>query len=213
MKSITAVFLVGAILVAGCGTTTGAKHASTIGAWSDVVDNMRGRLILEPTLDGEGFRSTKVLFEIENLGGLRHLIFTKGAGCFTWKVTNAGKEALPRWNGPLPWIYDFSQMSYQITLPAWATLRLPVSGATYYILRPGPLNLSSSSLVLVQDEPNNPWHLTSGSSIESYFLSATFQSASEVPGDKFWWKGRLSLPPVLLPTDASPRRDIASPVR
>src|SRR5215216_961090 len=107
MKSITAVFLVVAILVAGCGTTTGAKHGSTIGAWSDVVDNMRGRLILEPTLDGEGFRSTKVLFEIENLGGLRHLAF--GPGCFTWKVTNAGKETLPRWNGPLPWIYDFSQ--------------------------------------------------------------------------------------------------------
>jgi hypothetical protein len=205
-----------AILVAGCRTVPDSTRTPAIGEWSDVADQMRGRLVVELSAS-EGSRTLATIYvELQNLAFTpyrRNLIFSRGSSCFTWKLTDVHKRAIPRWKGGLPWVYDFAEMIYPISLPARGTLRVPVAHVSYHILLPkfpGEYGLPSSSLVLESDPPNPPWHLVAGSSTEPYFLSAMFKSADEAKAEPhpFGWLGTLSLPPVRLPSDPSPRRHV-----
>ncbi len=193
---------------------TNVKQSPTIGDWSEVVNEMRGRLVVEPIPYGKDGTLATIYLELQNLAPtpyVRQLMFTRGADCFTWTLANASKETLPRWKGSLPWVYDFSEKRYPLTLPAGATLRVPVSSVSYHILSPQSphiYDVPNSTLVLQQDAPNPPWHLISGRSTERYFLSAKFKSAlkRDVPNSLFLVRSELSLPPVQLPSDPSPRR-------
>ncbi len=216
MKYPALLLCVIAILNSGCGTMTDARQSLTIGDWSDAVNEMRGRLVVEPIPDGKGGAVATIYLELQNLAPTpyrRQMMFSRGTDCFTWTLTNASKEPLPRWRGSVPWLYDYSELGYPLTLPAGATLRVPVSHVSYHVLLPRlphDKGLPGSALVLEQDAPNLPWHLVSGSSTEGYFLSAKFKNelTRDVHKRPFLWHGELSLPAVQLPSDPSPRRHV-----
>lgn len=191
-------------LLSGCRTGTNRADAETVGEWSEVVDGFRGRLVVEPVLSGRGAVAT-VCLELQNLTFspyLRKLAFAGHEPGLVCTVRDARQQTLPRWSGGVPWIYDFAQLSYPVTLPARSTLRLRVAGVTYHLLHDQPDGVSPGrdAWVLELDAPNRPWHLVDGDRA-SYFLGATFTAAvqGEQKANAFAWGGTLQLPPVKLP--------------
>ena len=117
---------------------------------------------------------------------------------FDWELKGPNGESVPRWTGPVPWIFDGGFLGFWISIPAHSTLRFPVTGISYHVLQP------SNALVLSQNLPDPPWHLAQGIKAK-YFLSAKFKGvvSGKMPS-QFIWSGPLVLPAVPMPSDVKP---------
>jgi hypothetical protein len=198
-------FLLFAILamsaVAAASAQPSVPPKENSGQWSEAVDQIRGRLIAEAGLDDHGRTEVRVFLELQNLAELPVFgmkISVQHQQSFDWEVKGPTGESVPRWTGPVPWIFDGGFIPFWISIPARSSLRFPVTAISYNVLQP------SNALVLGQNLPGPPWHLASGG--KTYSLSAKFKGviSGEMPS-QFVWSGPLSLPPVAMPSDFKPR--------
>lgn len=193
--AFTAATVLLAVLVACASVRTPAHDPDeVVGAWSAPVDAMRARLVGKTLENARGETQYLVYVEFDNVNfaGGRSLMFGKDE--FAWEVRDQTGRSVERWNGPVPWIYDYADITRPITLPGGSRLRVPATGAGYARLPEG---------VLVWCQYPSPWPLEPG---HRYVIGATFTAPPHHgPDDGTAWSGTLVLPPIPLPTRVTPR--------
>lgn len=172
------------------------------GQWSEVVDGMRGRFVIKSSLDSHGFTAVRVYLELGNLtwrpnSGLKFAFNRQRS--FEWALKSSDGKLVPRWNGAVPWIFDYVAIDFWISVPADSTLRFPVSDLAYHVLHP------SGAVVLNHGVPEPPPWLLEPSIKGPYFLEAKFKGLIKgETASQFIWSGVISIPPVRLPADVTP---------
>ena len=174
----------------------------TAGAWSAIVDKVRGRLVAATRRDARGATSVRIYLELQNRDPRslpRTFNFNRDENV-AWELRDSeGKPAMP-WKDPVPGYSDYFSYGSVISIPADATLRFPLCSAEYDMFQ------KSGAWVLWQGLLKTPaWILTQGRK-GSYFLSATFtcRFQDDIPSRNISF-GPLALPAVRLPSDPVPQ--------
>jgi hypothetical protein len=160
--------------------------------WSDPVDGLRGRLVIEYGPDFEGAEIALVYLELQNVSdsaGIKDLWFDE-THQFKWQLQDEKGNPVPRTYPPMS---VFSDLGHWMGLPFDSTLRFRVSVSGYGIIPNGGIALQLPSGFFWQVPRKKEG---------SYYLSATFSSVPAKEERKRSWKGTLVLPKVMLPPKA-----------
>jgi hypothetical protein len=173
-----------ALLVAlAAGQVSGAADEKTVigtGDWSEVVDGLRGRLVLAQgrTLGDGKTRESLVYIELENAGATRGLTVQFDPDALSCELTDAGGKAVAQAPG-----------AGSGGRPGKSVVTLPYDSAAR--LRANPYGFGRAEGLLI---PLNrgAWHITGGA---DYSFSGTL-AVTPPAGVADAWKGELKLPRV-----------------
>jgi hypothetical protein len=158
-------------------------------AWSEMVDGIRGRLVIDHGPDFGGAEMTVVYLEIQNVSDsadAKNVCFDEDHQ-FKWQLVDERGELVRDEHGIAASI--MVPGPYWIVLPYDSTLRFRVSVSGYGISPEGGVALQL---------PGAFWQVQRKRE-GAYFLSATFASVMAKEERRHAWKGVLVLPKVQLP--------------
>jgi len=173
-----------------------------IGAWSEAVDQVRGRLVLSRFEDNQGNAGFHVYLELQNItfgyasSSEWKFQYMPGESC-RWRLTDVHGQTAPRWQGGVPWTLDYARLCLPVAIPSYSTLRFYVASATFMRL---PNSGAQEVLVMMDDDAHSPW-LVSSADADKYSLSVALHGfASPHDASSGLWTGELVLPKVALPS-------------
>ncbi len=167
----------------------------SVGAWSEVVNGLRGRLIVTQEKEENGVQRPKVFLELQNIDDVLNPIQVDAFDpqtSFQCRVLDSAEKLIA--SAPID-IREAVMPSFPLTIPFESSLRLDVNRHAMGGWRFAQVPSKERIEIVLGD---GVWVIEKASRAD-YFLEGTFHIEKSKPTTSRNWSGTLKIPGVKIP--------------